>query len=374
MGGKITKSDSKFSVIKSNFNGPQSKKSTTNNANFNDRNNKKKPKVVNKVNETNESNVLNLIRAKNENLEDLTLLENAISSNFFLKSLSKESMIEIIRKMELYWVNEDDVLFREGTTGNYFYIIQEGMVELSIKDKVIKTLSRGESFGELALLHDAMRSGTIKALKKCFFYCIERKNFRNIIKEINNLNYEENKNFLQSISILNSLVNDQKNILISNLNKENYEESKCIFKEGDVGSCLYYIKEGEVNCINKENLIIRTLKKGDYFGQQAILMDIPRTMTVIAKTTCLLLSISIETIKTMFGDKFREVLILNFIKHVFANSKFFMNIDLKFIENFFDNFKISKYDKNMVVLKKGYVCNSKILILIEGNLVNVNLY
>ena len=102
-------------------------------------------------------------------------------------------------------------------------------------------------------------------------------------------------------------------------------------------------------------------------------MDVPRKMTITIKSSCILYSISIETIKTMFGDKYRDVLVLNFIKNAFSKSKYFMNIEMKYIENIFDNFKVSKYDKNSIILKKGYVTNSKLLIVIEGNLVNVKL-
>lgn len=373
MGGKVTKNDTKVTVVKSStLNTSPTKKYPSHSNNFKDRTSNKKPKIVNKIIENTELNVLNLVRADNENLEDFTLLEGAISANFFLKNLSKESRIEIIKKMQLFCVGEDVFLFKEGTNGNFFYIIQDGLVELTIKDKIIKTMSKGESFGELSLLHDAMRSVTIKTLKKSFFYCIEKKNFRSITNKMNNLNYDENKQFLRSIGILDSLLEDQKHTLISNLNKENYEESNCIIKEGEMGSCLYYIKDGEVKCINKENILIRNLKKGDYFGQQSILLDIPRTMTVVSSTKSTLLSISIETIKNLFGEKYRDILVLNFIKHAFLNSKYFVNLETKYLENILDSFKITKYDKNMIVFKKGNLYNSKLVILIEGNLINVS--
>ncbi len=273
--------------------------------------------------------------------------------------------------MGLYKVEENTIIIREGTPGNFFYIIKEGAVEISQNQNIVRTLSRGESFGELALLHNAMRSRTVRSLKKCQFYCIDRVNFRSIMNEMNNQNFDENKAFLDSISLLDSLREEQKSLLASKLVKENHEENKFIFKEGDTGDCLYLIREGEVNILNKDNVIVRIFKKGEFFGQLSILMDIPRTMTVITKTKCIFYSISIESIKNIFGEKFRDVLLINSIKQALIKSKYFSKLDIKYIENIFEHFKLTRYEKGCVVLRKGYLCHSKILIILEGNLINV---
>ena len=63
--------------------------------------------------------------------------------------------------LSLAYVPKDTIIFKQGNSGSYFYIIKEGSVNLVINDKQVKTLSIGESFGELALLHVAPRSGTV---------------------------------------------------------------------------------------------------------------------------------------------------------------------------------------------------------------------
>ncbi len=386
MGGKIIKSDTKISIIRSSSLKVQPKTSSNsikssriylfinlgnNVTTFKDRNKNKKLKVNHKVEETLETNILTLVTQRNENLDDSDIILEAISKNFFLKNLTQDSRTEIIKKMDLYKVNEDTIILKEGTPGNFFYIIKEGVVEISQNQNIVRTLSRGESFGELALLHNAMRSRTVRSLKKCQFYCIDRGNFKSIMNEMNNQNFEENKSFLDSISSLDSLREEQKSLLTSKLVKENHEENKCIFKEGDSGNCLYLIREGEVNVLNKDNVIIRIMKKGEFFGQLSILLDIPRTMSVITRTKCTFYSISIESVKHIFGEKFRDVLVINSIKQALIKSKYFSKLDIKYIENIFEHFKLTKYEKGCVVLKKGYLCHSKILIVLEGNLINV---
>jgi signal-transduction protein with cAMP-binding, CBS, and nucleotidyltransferase domain len=114
-----------------------------------------------------------------------------------------------------------------------------------------------------------------------------------------------------------------------------------------------------------------TLKKGDYFGEKAILLDTTRSMDVIAKSKCICYSISIETLKQMVGDKYRDVLYLNFIKSSFGHSKFLKKFQQKSIEDIFSCFSVKNYSRRELVLPIGHVLGSKIIVIIEGNLINV---
>jgi cAMP-dependent protein kinase regulator len=272
--------------------------------------------------------------------------------------------------MSLCSVNSGDTVIKEGGIGNFFYILKEGTVNLYIEGKLIKQILKGESFGELALLHGAPRSATIVASADCLFWVLERKNFKKIVDHINTLHFEENKQFVQSISILSNIENDQKTILCSNLIKEIYEEGTLIVKEGDQANCLYIVKDGEVNCVFRGKIIV-TLKKGDYFGEKAILIDSTRTMDVVAKTKCVCYSISIETLKQMCGEKYRDVLYMNFIKSAFTQSKYLKKFQPKLVESIYECFSVVNYGKREVVVPTGHVLGSKIIVVIEGNLINV---
>ena len=78
---------------------------------------------------------------------------------------------------------------------------------------------------------------------------------------------------------------------------------------------MYIIKDGEVECL-KGDKVIRTLKKGDNFGQKALLEGGIRSLDVKAKTDCKIYSISTEFFKNQFGENFREQLYFNFVNTV----------------------------------------------------------
>ena len=315
-----------------------------------------------------ESSILKILKKHNRDFEDKELIEECLMKHFFMRSLEKQARNEIVKEMSLCFVPEGSTIFKQGMIGTYFYILQKGKVELLINDKSVKTLSTGENFGELALLHGAPRSGTIKAVTDCYLWVLERKNFKKIVDHITQSQFNENKKFIQSTPILSCLDINEKNILCSNLYKVSFEPGEYIVKEGEQADCLYIIKEGEVEC-SKKGKVIRILKQGDNFGERGILIDSNRTLDVISKTQSICYSVSIATFKLMLGDNFREMLYLNFIKTAFANSKLFKKLNTKLFEGkvfkLFSPVNLS----NSVAFEKGYDPSSKIVVIVDGNLV-----
>jgi CRP/FNR family transcriptional regulator, cyclic AMP receptor protein len=68
-----------------------------------------------------------------------------------------------------------------------------------------------------------------------------------------------------------------------------------LFKQGDVGDAAYILLEGDADVMvdtPKGEMRVATLGQNDIVGEIAILCDVPRTATIIAKTRLVTLRVS----------------------------------------------------------------------------------
>lgn len=196
------------------------------------------------------------------------MLYDIISKHFFLQTLNHQAKDEIIISMSLYSIKEGKTLYSQGSHGNYWYIVNSGELQKLNNDKLISTLTRGNSFGEKSLMNGAPRSTSVVAVTDCKLWVLKRSVFKKILEFIFTSNYEQNMKFLDGLNM--PLDTTIKSIMANNLIQEIYEKGQYICKEGEIGNCMYIVKDGEIECLKGEK-VIRTLKKGDNFGQKAIL-------------------------------------------------------------------------------------------------------
>lgn len=82
-----------------------------------------------------------------------------------------------------------------------------------------------------------------------------------------------------------------------------FAAGEVIFRDGDLGTEMYIVQDGEVHIIKRlrgETHVLSRLERGDFFGEMAVLEDAPRSADAIAHTDVRLLVIN--------GSKFDEML------------------------------------------------------------------
>ncbi|HLI27989.1 MAG TPA: ABC transporter transmembrane domain-containing protein [Chloroflexota bacterium] len=87
---------------------------------------------------------------------------------------------------------------------------------------------------------------------------------------------------------------------------ERYAPGDVIVRQGDVGDKLYLIERGQVEVTVQHGPAaveqpLNTLHEGDYFGEIALLLDVPRTATVRATTAVQLLALGKADFLTLLG-------------------------------------------------------------------------
>jgi len=97
------------------------------------------------------------------------------------EGLSRKELGELARLTEDVDVAAGKVLCREGASGQEFFVIMEGEVEVTRRGKSIGTFGSGEFVGEIALIEDVPRTATVTAKTPLRFFVMTRQAFLRLL-------------------------------------------------------------------------------------------------------------------------------------------------------------------------------------------------
>jgi cGMP-dependent protein kinase 2 len=247
--------------------------------------------------------------------------------------LSPSTQRSIVQQTYEIPVPAGRILIHEGDTGlaaSELYIIKTGEFEvLQQRHGVnirVNMKSKGDVFGEVALMYNCPRSATVAATKDSVVWVLERDVFRQHVQAGAEEAASQIELFLNSVPILSSLSKEEKLTLLGAFEEKKYSKGEAVVKQGEPGDFFYIIKEGEATVyVEKESTVlanndattinlddvpegqettgtgtnidpiiaaskkkrkkVNQLFRSDFFGEQALLSDIPRAATVEAAST-----------------------------------------------------------------------------------------
>ena len=105
----------------------------------------------------------------------------------------------------------DDAVIQQGDAGDHLYVVDSGKLACSklfsgkTEPTFLKNYEPGESFGELALLYNAPRAATIKAVESSVLFELDRETFNHIVKDAAVKKREEYETFLSNLELLSNM-------------------------------------------------------------------------------------------------------------------------------------------------------------------------
>jgi len=194
------------------------------------------------------------------------------------------------------------IIFRAGEIGEAMYFINSGKVEIQTrKGQLVHILRHGDFFGEGSLLEENNhRFSTAKCATPVDVIKIKRSDFKTYIE--NSPTARDTLRFkwrARSMGDAKAMIRLQANVGTKVLKK-----GDVVYKEGDMGKSMYFVDEntGGKFEVKHGDVTVHHYGKGESFGESSLLLERPRSSTVICSSdTCIL--------HEMKGSDFHEFLI-----------------------------------------------------------------
>ncbi|VUZ98190.1 cGMP-dependent protein kinase [Plasmodium vivax] len=296
--------------------------------------------------------------------EDIEMIKASLKNNLVCSTLNDNEILTLSNYMQFFVFKGGDLVIKQGEKGSYFFIINSGKFDVYVNDKKVKSMGKGSSFGEAALIHNTQRSATIMAETDGTLWGVQRSTFRATLKQLSNRNFNENRSFIDSVSVFDMLTEAQKNMITNACVIQMFKPGETIVKQGDYGDVLFILKEGKATVfINDKE--IRVLNKGSYFGERALLYDEPRSATIIAKEPTACASICRKLLNIVLGN-LQVVLFRNIMTEALQQSEIFRQFSAEQLNDLADTAIVRDYPANYHILHKDKVKSVKYLIVLEG--------
>ncbi|XP_044185506.1 cGMP-dependent protein kinase 2 [Thunnus albacares] len=218
-------------------------------------------------------------------VSETSLIVKAIQKNDFLSRLDEEQTAMMVDLLVASDFSPGDEVIKEGVEGDSMYIVAAGELCVTQAGRNLRTLTRGDVFGELAILYNCKRTATVKAKTLVRLWCMERQTYRTIIANKSKKKREQLMGFLKTSRTLKDLNDVQLSKIIDSMEEVKYQDKDVIVREGSEGNTFYIILKGEVlvtKNVNGQQKQIRRMGKGEHFGEQALIREVLRTATCTA--------------------------------------------------------------------------------------------
>jgi cAMP-dependent protein kinase regulator len=235
--------------------------------------------------------------------EESKFIEDTLSGAFLFENLKKFERNALILAFEKCEVAEGTEITKQGDNVEYFYIIQSGTV---VQDGDTEDIGSGASFGELALLYDYPSDVTYTAAIDCVLWRLDQVTFRKVMAAYSYRDDIEVKALLKGVTLFKELDDAVLYKIACTLTIETYEKGECIVRNGDECRYFYIVKEGSVEAtdltIGETKYNDLTMKKGDAFGEMAIVRNQPVVGNATAAENVTMLCLPRKAFLKLFGD------------------------------------------------------------------------
>jgi CRP-like cAMP-binding protein/Zn-dependent protease len=258
-----------------------------------------------------------LVRAVRFRLETTWRVEAAelIDALPAFDDLPEEVLSDLAGRVQLRILHPGEPVFRQGDRPDAFYIVRAGTVRIEDEDpetsdtRILRTMGRGESFGEMGLLGGHRRQATVRAVGEVELFEVDKGTFDRLLAE--DMRAPEFGHTMQALaelrelSVFHGLDSEQLNRILEHGEWVTAVHGDELVTQGEPGDRFFVIESGRAEIV-RDGAVLDSVSKGMYFGEVALLRDVPRTASVVASTPMRLFALDREGFELVVADAFRR--------------------------------------------------------------------
>ena len=229
--------------------------------------------------------------------------------------LPEDVLSDLAGRIRLRILNPGEPIFRQGDRPDAFYVVRRGTVQIEDEDpdtgdtRVLRTMTRGESFGEMGLLGAHRRQATVRAVGEVELFEVDKGTFDRLLAE--DMRAPDFGHTMQALlelrelPVFHGLDSEQLNDLLEHGAWITASPGDELVTQGETGDRFYAIASGRAD-VARDGEIVGQVGKGMYFGEVALLREVPRTATVVAISPMRLFALDRDGFELVVADAFRR--------------------------------------------------------------------
>lgn len=216
--------------------------------------------------------------------EEENILYQALLNNEFLKNVLTDVPLQnVVDCMFVKTVQDGDFLLEQGKITSYGFVSLSGTFSIFENDKLIETFKGIRVFGEVAILHSAKASQTVKAVSSGVVGFLDCAYFKTLTINSKIEKQDEIVYYLKNVPSLSKASEASLYTLTDLCKTQYYPVASILVKEGEIVNKFFIVTAGTATILTRDSSKkVEKLSRGNFFGETSLLKETVSTYTIVA--------------------------------------------------------------------------------------------
>lgn len=230
-----------------------------------------------------------------------------------MQEIPLEDLGDIAGRVQLREYGTGSTIVRQGEAAHAFYVIRRGTCAVAHRspagEVVVRRLRAGQAFGELALLEGKPRAASVRAETETQVFVLDKGTFDRLLARI--LPRPELDDALGRVLDVWSL-RPFRELTFAEVDEIaragewlKAGPGEVVIRQGEPGRDFYVIGQGRVEVL-RDDQVSAVLAAEEFFGETALLLDVPRTATVRSLTPVRLFRLDRSSFESLVAESLRR--------------------------------------------------------------------